>query len=238
MLEVAMTEPLLLTFKETVNKPIQSKSVNRLHKLSKQEKAIIDWLTADHGALVELSYRTSKGIAYALLEQKHNRYPSEYNEYDFDEEYAKTDFAALTEAEKQFVSRKLQYARGIGKLTHAYSRLPHFLAQIKKSDLFSLTTDDFCDFDKYEGYIGTKKELLREANSIRASVCRSLKRLMKRGLIISLTITEVYTIFGKRNSHFEKTFYFISREQGQKIVDADKFLHMKGTWSVKEDDSP
>jgi len=235
---------------ETVNKTEREQIINRLieqeklnreyvnrvlkehPKLSKQEKLILESLIPESPFG---SFRTSKNIAFFIVSQKYGRHPYELNEYSEELWITQEQFDALTEEQKTEFRRRYHYAHGTGKFIHAYSRLPHFLAQLKKDDPLEVSVDDIYNFAEAPGYFrrSTKKELLREANSIRASVCRSLKRLMERGLIVSLTVTECYTIFGKRNKRMEKTFYFLTKQQGERAVNEETFLRMKGVWKVK-----
>ena len=235
---------------ETVNKTEQEQIINRLNeqeklnreyvnhvlkehpKLSKQEKLILESLIPES---ILFNFRDSKYVAFFIVSQKHGKCPYELGEYSEELWITGEQFNALTEEQKAQYRRKYRFAYGTGKFIHAYSRLPHFLAQLKKDDPLEVSVDDIYNFTEGPGYFrrSTKKELLREANSIRASVCRSLKRLMERGLIVSLTVTECYTIFGKRNKRMEKTFYFLTKQQGERAVNEDRFCQMKGVWKVK-----
>lgn len=192
-------------------------------KLSEQEKAILECLTRE--GFLSLHYKTSKDIAYYLLEKKHGKQAYELNEYSSELDMTKEQFNSLSESEKEEYMRKHRFAHGTGKFLHAYSRLPHFLAELKNSDPLELTLDDL--YDVTEGYYSTKyhtkKELLREANSIRASVCRSLKRLTKRGLVVSLTVTKAISIMGRRNKRLEKTYYFLSKQQAERHMKEGSF---------------
>ena len=238
--------------KETVNESEQQQIINRLleqtklnreyvdrvlkehPKLSKQEKLILEALIPEN---VFGNFRDSKDIAFFIVSQKHGKEPYELHDYSEELHISTEEFNALSKEQKDEYLRKKRFAYGTGKFIHAFARLPHFLAQLKKDDPLEIAVEDVYNFVEGPGYFkhSTKKELLRQANSIRASVCRSLKRLMNRGLIVSLTVTEAYTIFGKRNKWMEKTFYFLTKQQGQRAVDEDKICMMKGVWKSKKE---
>jgi len=211
---------------ETVNKIASVQIINRFPKLSKQQKAILEWLAMDHGPF-GIRFRTSKGIVYGLLAKKCGS-----------EAYDPLDYYNW---EKEQVEKGHDNPRLIREyhFIHAHDRLPHFLAQLRKEDPKELTVDDIYDFEdpraRLPGHCGyqTKKELLMEAKKLRASVCRSLKRLLERGLIVRLHVTKCYNIFGMRLASHEKTYYFLSKEQGQKIIESDPLCKYEGMWNYE-----
>jgi hypothetical protein len=193
---------------QTVNETTGNQNVNRFPKLSKNEKIILQWLSMDHGSL-DLHDRTSGAIAFGFLEIKHGVVP-----YD-----------------KEMSWEELP--RGKWRFIKPWNNLPHFIAQIRKGG----NPEDLEIHDIYEKVHYThviKRDLLKEASKIRASVCRSLKRLLDRGLIIQLNVTNCTNFMGKRIHSEEKTYYFISKEQAQKTLACKKICTYEGQFKVKE----
>lgn len=121
----------------------------------------------------------------------------------------------------------------------AHWRLPHFIAELKKGKEEEVYFEDIYDDERYSNFIARfpgiksivyKKDLLKEANSLRASVGRSLNSLYKRGL---LARTKDIKVFGglmgnPRSDLSNRRYYFISKEQCQRLLDKEENLNTRG----------